>query len=441
MDELKKRQADLEIATFRFGIISEFVTGVRLDYGEKERLINEKVKRTYAIPYSKRNSISKSIIRKWINQYKKAGYRLEGLFPKTRSDKGNYRKLDPSIRLAIKEMKQEYPKLTVPTIIKKLKHKKTIKFNENISLSLIYSFLKKENLHKINEQAKDKRIFEANAPNEIWQSDVMHGPMARLNGINRKTYLIAILDDYSRLIIHAEFYPNERLDNLKDCLKKSLEKRGLPQKFYIDNGSCFRALNLDQIAALLGIAITHSRPYTPQGRGKIERWFKTVRDSFLPLHTEQTYSLNELNEALDNWVSEYNNHTHGSTKQTPYKRYKMNLECVRPAPKDLMDYFRMIAFRHVRKDRTFKLNGVFYEAPVGLIDRKIEIRYHKENPEKVEIFFNNQSFGIAEIADPHINASVGRDWKSLPGKDKNDVLEDNHIQTGRLFEGDDHDQL
>ena len=206
MTEDKK---DLEIATFRFGIISEFVTGVRLTYGEKEKLIKDKVGRSYNIPYSNRRTISKSSIISWVNNYKKAGYQLLGLFPINRKDKGKYKKLDPTLRLAIKDLKNENSRYTVPTIIRKLRHNKIIKMDETVNHSSVYRYLKNERINSVNKEAADRRRFEAEFPNGIWQSDVMHGPQARINGINKKVYLIAIMDDHSRLITHAEFYPAE----------------------------------------------------------------------------------------------------------------------------------------------------------------------------------------------------------------------------------------
>lgn len=96
----------LAIATFRFGLISEFVTGVRLIYGEKEKLIKDKISRRYDIPFSTEKTISRSSLEKWIIEYKKAGYRIEGLYPKYRSDRGESRALSSSLRLAIKELKK-----------------------------------------------------------------------------------------------------------------------------------------------------------------------------------------------------------------------------------------------------------------------------------------------------------------------------------------------
>jgi transposase InsO family protein len=407
---------NLKIATFRFGLISEFVTGVKLVYGEKEKLLKDKLARSYDIPFSQRGQLSRSTLEKWINDYKKAGYRLEGLYPQTRKDKGQPRALSSSLRLAIKELKKECPDLKVPALITCLRHKKLIGADERINSSTLYRYLHSEELTKTNEDAVDKRHFEASHPNEIWQSDVMHGPYVRADNKFRKSYLIAIIDDHSRFIVHAQFYLNETRENFLDCLRQAILKRGLPQKLYIDNGSCFKALHLEQVAAQLGIAIKHSRPYIPQGRGKIERWFKYVRDSFVAI-SEQTTNpdkLDLLNHNFSEWVEEYNNRVHTTTKQSPYHRYRAGLECIRPAPKALLDYFRQIEFRRVKKDRTVRLMGTLFEAPVALIDRQVELRFHPEDLSQVEIFFQGKSYGMASVLDVHVNSQIGRNWDTHP---------------------------
>lgn len=276
----------LKVATFRFGIISEFVTGVKLAYGEKEKLLKQKIERSYDVPFSNRSVVSRSTIEKWVCDYKKSGYRLEGLYPQARNDKGQNRALSSSLKLAIKELKKEQPNLKAPAMIILLKQKKMIAADENINLSTLYRYLKAEELTSINEGAVDKRHFEALHPNEIWQSDVLHGPYVKVDGKAKKSYLIAIIDDHSRYIIHAEFYLAETRENFLEALKEGIIKRGLPQILYIDNGSCFRALHLEQVSAQLGIGIKHSRPYIPQGRGKIERWFRYVRDNFLSIYSQ-----------------------------------------------------------------------------------------------------------------------------------------------------------
>lgn len=412
----------LDIATFRFGVISDFVTGVHLKHGESVRLIYEKSIRHYTIPYSSQTHISKSTIKRWINKYKYAGNKIEGLMPKDRKDKGVFKSLDSSLQLAIKEIKKEKPNLTGVALVSELQHRKYIAASDKINLTVLYRFLKNENLQRPSSLNIDRRAFEAESPNEVWQSDVMHGPYIKIGNKKKKTYLIAIIDDHSRLITHCQFYLSEKLIDLKDCLRQAIEKRGLPQKLYIDNGSCYRALNLEQITAILGIGIAHTPPYTPQGRGKIERWFRYVRDSFLAVHSSHQ-SLEGLNELFNDWVDEYNNRIHTATKSTPLERYKKNMKCIRPAPKNLLEYFRVIEFRRVKKDRTIQMNSIRYEVDVNLIDLKIEARYHHNSPEDIEIFFDGKSFGNAVILNKVINYKIGRD-----DKNKAEV-----ISSGELF--------
>jgi putative transposase len=310
--------------------------------------------------------------------------------------------------------------LKLPAIIKCLRHRKLIGVNEVLSGSSVHRYLHAENLTSLNESARDRRLFESAHPNEIWQSDVMHGPFVKHDGKVKKSYLIAIIDDHSRLIIHAEFYLAETLKNFLDSLRQGIMARGLPQKLYIDNGACYKTLHLEQVAAQLGIGISHSRPYTPQGRGKIERWFKFVRENFLAslMNSERREKLDLLNHHFAEWVDEYNNRVHSTTKQTPYERYRANLECARPAPKELIDYFRAIEFRRVKKDRTIRLHGQIFEAPVGLIDRQVELRFHPENLAEVEIFFDGKSNGMAVPVNPQVNAKIGRDWGHNPSEPK-----------------------
>lgn len=183
---MKSDDKGMQLATFRFGVIADFVTGVKLSYGEKEKLIKEKTERRYEIPFSDRSAISRSTIMGWINDYKKSGYRLEGLLPKTRKDKGKYRKLDATLRLAVKEAKKANPRLTVPALLKKLRQQKLVAMDEQVNLTSIYRFLKQENLTSLNKDAPDRRHFEAALANEIWQSDILHGPQARCKGVNKK---------------------------------------------------------------------------------------------------------------------------------------------------------------------------------------------------------------------------------------------------------------
>ena len=409
MDEETRQR----IATVRYGIISDFVGGACLEYGDKERLLREKVERTYDISHSNRRNVSRATILSWIHQYKTGGYQIEALYPKRRNDRGTFKSLDPELRMAIRQIYADQPTLTVPSLLRRLTQKKHIRAESDLNIATIYRFINKENLRTAHIEQEDRRKFEAESPNDLWQSDAMHGPPAYIHGVRKKTYLIIILDDNSRMIMQAAFYNSEMVENFEDALKKSVEKWGLPQKLYTDNGGCFRAHHLEFVCAALGISLRHARPYKPQGKGKVERCIRTVRQEFMPdIETKSApMKLEELNEKLDLWVEIYNNRPHSSTEQAPINRYRKGLECIRPAPPNLLEYFREVERRLVRKDRSVVLNGRMFEVPTALIDKRVELRFHRDHPENIDVFYEGRSFGLAVLLDQNVNSKIGRDWR------------------------------
>lgn len=396
------------IATFRFGVICELVNGTKFDYGEKERLIQARCAREWTIPFSDRTSISRSTLLDWIKKYKESGNKLESLYPKTRIDKGFSRSIDDEIAAVIIQLKTQKPEITTDCLIKE-----TVKQNPGISIrdlapSCVYRLLKSNGLTgKTGRPSKDRRKFEAEQPNDLWQSDVMHGPKLIYNGKYRKCYLIAIIDDHSRLLPHAVFCFSENLATYLKVLEQAFLKRGLPRKLYVDNGAAFKSLHLKYVAASLEIALINAKAYQPQGKGKIERWFKTVRTSFLPTFSGET--LEEINAAFETWLNTvYHQKKHTSTGQTPFNRFVSSMECIRVAPPNLTDYFRKTARRKVGKDRTVTLNGNLFEAPVSLIGEHVELLYHEETPLDVEVRFKQTSYGQINPVDLYVNCRVKR---------------------------------
>lgn len=404
MDEAKKR----EVAVFRFGVISDFVVSESLGRGERERLLREKAERMWVIPHSRRTRLSVSTIASWIRQYERGGRRLEGLYPQGRGDQGQSRALDEEVAQLLIALRRELPRASVKVLVGELRRRKGVEAWARISPTTVYRFLKAQGLWERPEgAAPDRRRFEAEWPNDLWQSDLMHGPMVEIQGRQRKSFLIAFLDDMSRLVPHAQFYVQEGLESYLDGLRQALLRRGLPRRLYVDNGPSFRSQHLAQITAALGIALIHSTPYQPEGRGKVERWFRTVREQFLSRWRRGT--LEELNQALNTWVDQqYHREPHSVTGQSPLERFAQHMECIRPAPPNLQDYFRKQTLRNVAKDRTVALNGRLYEAPVPLIGKKVVLLYHDHDPARVEVLFEGRSHGFLPLLDQHVNFRVRR---------------------------------
>jgi putative transposase len=401
MEEEQKKQ----IAVFRFGAIADLVGGVNLERGERERLIREKCQRQWVIPYSERSRLTRTTIKRWVRQY---DGRLESLYPEDRGDSGQSRVLDEETRLALIRLRQTFPKAPVRKLIEQLEQAGWGK----PAPTTAYRFLRDQGLMKAQQFIpEDRRKFEAELPNDLWQSDVLHGPLVETDGKNRKSYLVAFIDDHSRLVPYGAFYPGESLAFYLKALEQALSTRGLPRKLYVDNGAAFRSHHLEQVTASLGIALIHARPYKPQGKGKIERFFRTVRSDFLSGFRGTT--LSELNLAFDIWLREvYHRRKHSATGQAPWERFAARMECLRTAPANLQNYFRQTARRRVAKDRTVSLNGKLFEAPVGLIAQQVTLRYHPTDLDQIEVIWKNQTYGFLSPVHLQVNSRVKRDKDS-----------------------------
>lgn len=405
MDEDKKSR----ISTFRFGVIHDLVGHVQLESGEQERLIREKCDRKWVIPFSDKTRITRSAILRWVKLYRESGGKLEALANQDRSDNGMSRVIDEETAMALAQLRKQLPKATVVRLIDEMNRRKLVSPGLTLAPTTVYRFLNHHGLMKLTQAIpEDRRKFEAELPNDIWQSDCMHGPKVQHEGKNRKTYLLAFIDDHSRLVPHAEFYLSESLAEYLRVLEKAILTRGLPRKIYTDNGAAFRSHHLEHVTACLGVALIHARPYKPQGKGKIERFFRTVRSEFLSCF--KGTSLLELNQALYLWLDHaYHQRPHSSTGQTPFARFTSRMECVREAPNNLRDYFRKTVRRRVAKDRTVSLNGRIFEAPVPLIGQQVALLYHEDEPERVEVSFEGRSYGLLTVLDLHVNCRVSRD--------------------------------
>jgi transposase InsO family protein len=430
MDEDAKKT----IAVFRFGVISDLVGGRKLNRGEKEFILREKASSRWEIPFSTRSHISRSTLLSWVRAYEKGGRRLESLYPDERRDKGRSRVMDEEAIAALVALKKDRMGVSLPVLLKEARTKGILPTRYMVSYATIYRIFKQHGVSEADHVYPDRRRFEAELPNDIWQSDCLHGPKVLHEGRMKKTYLFAFVDDMSRLVPHGEFFLNERIECYIDALTKALAKRGLPRKLYVDNGPAFSTQVLRHACASLGIALVHSRPYQPEGRGKIERFFRTVRGQFLS-GLPDGLSLLELNKRLKDWIDEYHLREHGSTKEAPLSRYAKHLHCIREAPKDLMDHFRKRVTRKVDKDRTVSLDGRLYEAPVEMIGKTVTLLYHESDPSRVELLLNGASHGMLVPLNVHINAKVKRAYQAVdivPAREYTDDKE--RYRGGRVFE-------
>jgi putative transposase len=223
-------------------------------------------------------------------------------------------------------------------------------------------------------------------------------------------FLQAILDDASRLIPHAQFYSDQGLDSFLDCLRQAIAARGVPSRLYLDNAKIYRSPQLARITASVGILIVHTPPYQPEGRGKIERYFRSLRQDFLAaLDPKILLTWEQLNERLWHWIDTvYHRAEHSALATTPLMRWQRDIEQVRQLPPttDLRRLFFHRVDRLVRRDCTFLLFNRFFEAPPSLAGKRIEVRFDPLDLSQVEIYYEGQSQGAARLVDAVINAQL-----------------------------------
>jgi len=383
MDD-KKRE---EIALKRYGLITPFLMTEQEDWGVKGELLKR---------ISAESSKGESTIRRYLHLFKAKGF--DGLKPKTREDMGRSHKISGEILEKAFQLKKEEPARSARKIIHIMETHGMVKPGL-LKKSTLYEHFKRNDLtyKKLKKSRKTFRSFEAEHPNQIWQSDVMYGPYLPdpdQPGKSKRTYLVAIIDDYSRLVVHGEFFWHERLPHLENTLYKAIIKRGIPKVFYVDNGSIYSANQINVICAELGIRKISCRPYSPEGKGKIERFFRTVRDDFLSeLIHEKVNQLHKLNNKFWSWLEvEYHQRAHSTTKQTPGLRWKENIgnHLRKIDERQLQQIFLWRKDRKVDKLGQISVLGLKYEVPSFLVDKTVEVRYNHFNLDEVFIYLDGQ---------------------------------------------------
>ena len=280
------------------------------------RRAQEIAARLYDIPHSTRRQVSVDTLLEWTLRYRRNG--LAALPPKPRQDRGQTRAIAPETAALIERLKRENPHRTGTALLRELalaKRAATRPASRPPRSIVFCAPADSPNANCCSTKPPRTKSTKPQFANQIWQSDMLFGPwVQRPGGGKMQVFLQATLDDASRLIPHAQFYPNQGLDAFLDCLRQAIAARGIPTRLYMDNAKIYRSPQLARIAASIGILIVHTPPYQPEGRGKIERFFRSVREQFLAsLDPKALLSLEQLNERLWHWLDTvYHRREHSS---------------------------------------------------------------------------------------------------------------------------------
>jgi transposase InsO family protein len=356
------------------------------------------------------SGMSGRTLRRRIQQYKEKGYKSLEDIP--RSDKGSLRAVpEAAIAEAIK-LRDEIPSRSVRRIIEILEGEKIVKPGTVSRASLNRHLIQRG--HGSAQLKAEGKIplpssrFERKRRNDLFQADIKYGPKVIMNGKTKNTYLLTVIDDKTRMIMHAEFYSNQRLPILEDCLRKAVLKFGKPLDILVDNGKIFVSKWFKRACARLCIKHIAAKPYSAKTKGKCEKYHQRVDEFLLEFELEPVQTLSELNRKFTIFIDEgYTHDPHGALKleerdlrtgellskreRTPYQAYVEDPTKVRYVSSlELRDAFLWEEQRTVDKSGCISLAGVVFDVGVALISRRVDVRYDPFDISVVEVWHDGK---------------------------------------------------
>lgn len=358
---------------------------------------------------------SASTIEKWF--YRHRDGQFAALHNQPRRDRGQHRSVDPQVLEALLQLRRLHPTLTLKALIQELLRQGKLQPG-TFSYSTLHRRLGEAGLDRRSLKAGSglvhgpTKAFALPLANLLWMSDCMHGPALKLpDGKSQRTFLFALLDDCSRLCVHAQFYPRERLEYFLDSLRQAILARGVPEKLYTDNGAAFRSQHLRIVCANLGIRLIHTKPYHAWSKGKIERYFLRTQTQFLPtLLFQPVHTLDELNRRYWTWIeATYHQAQHdGLDGKTPAECFAQLGSAVRTLTPgvDVERLFLMRLSRRVRKNATVSLGASVWEVASHLRGQFVSVHFDPVAFRRVEVWLNDRFIGLAHRCNPQRNSQL-----------------------------------
>ena len=393
------------IAIKRYQIISPVLA-------EPARAQNEyfrkQADRQHDFPHYGPRKISLSTMKCWLRVFRRRGF--NALKPKERSDVGRPKRLNDQLLKVIEVKCKAYPHFSAQRLFEELRDQQLLG-DPPVHYNTLLRLVKTQGWLSVKPRTDLRKAFEVDNVNDLWIGDFMHGPQVRLSNRSIKAILCAVIDDHSRLIVGQAFSASETIGALTPVLKEAFLNYGIPKRLYVDNGASFSSDLLAKSCALAGISLIHSKPYDSPSRGKIERFFRTVRERFLT-GIQDGISLQELNQAFWFWLQDdYHHKLHGGINDKPIDRYNASVSRVeirRLSKSELDEIFLIRHERIVNNDATISFKGALYEVPSAYIRQKIELRHPVDDPQEIFLYDNDIRVGRIKLLDKKENARTFR---------------------------------
>jgi transposase InsO family protein len=389
------RLAQDEIALERYKIISPILSALEenADQGKIGLLKSEVCGQA---------GVSRKTLARWLDRYAQKGF--DGL--KFQGASTVPQRLIPGelVKEAIL-LRLEVPNRSIPQIIEilEMEGKASVGF---LKRSTLQDRLREEGYARSQMKLYQKpgvatRRFVRTERNDMWQADIKHSGYLKIDGKPKEIFFVGFIDDATRYIVHGEFYDSFDQSIVEDCLRKAILKEGLPQRLFFDNGKQFRNKWMERACAILGIKLIFTAPYSPEAKGKIERFNRTL-DSFLDeADLKQSQGLSEYNDLFKVWLAEcYHNKEHSGINTTPETAYKSSKTPLRFLSADTVARaFLRLEQRKVDKSGCISFRGRKYEVGVVYIGRTVDIVYDPADVSVLTVEDNhfNTSFRIKEL--------------------------------------------
>ena len=384
-----------EQALWRYGLICPLLH--RQANGQSQgEVLRELASKTWLTADGVEQRRSAETLRKWLYRYQTGG--LPALADESRA---TGTQVPDRLRDTLFALRQAHPRWTTQILMEACQ-KQGAWDGRKPSRASLYRFIKQHQLGRDpHRDPKPGRAFSFESFGQLWVADFLHGPKLRKGRHKFKTYLHAILDDHSRYVIAGEFTKTEGVVTLITDLMTAVRRHGIPQRFYVDNGAAYASRHLKLVCARLGTQLVHTPPYRPQGRGKVERWFKTVRQRFLC--DRKFASLEDLNRQFQAWLSEYHDRIQASLGMSPLKKRLLSDSRCKPVPQvtHIESLFRMERRCHVYADGTIRLFRNLYEVPGCPAGSRITTYFM---PWDMEVVYVGEDLTPAKKLDKRANA-------------------------------------
>jgi putative transposase len=433
-----------EVGLFRYALVRDAADPV-ISKAERGRLVRVLCECEHVAPDGRLVRVARTTLDRWIRAYRHGGF--QALVPQPRNVEPRTPAGLLELAFALKRERMERTAAQVREIM-------LAAGGPVPGLRTLQTHLAREGLNVRADGRSSGKVygrFEASVRNELWTGDGLHGPKLGGGGA-RRAVLLAFIDDHSRLLVGWRWGAGEDVFRLEAALRGGLMARGVPEAILVDRGSAFVSSQLLRACAVLGVKLIHASPRAATTKGKIERFFRTVRDQFL-VEIDDGVELAELNRLFSAWLEVvYHRRVHSETGQTPLARFDAAGAPGLPTPALLREAFLWSEERTVTKTATVSLHGNAYEVDAALVGRKVELVFDPFDLTRIEVRYQHRPFGTAvalligrhthpqaerELAPPP--TPTGIDYLKLLAQKRDAELGGQRIDYSSLTDGEDPD--